>query len=331
MKTFVQLHPEFKTKPFYMGSFSYGGHYMPTTAQMIVRRNQGDINFAGFVVGNPWTWAPDNNLGVFEQYYGFGLLPKPTYDDFLAHECWKCDSGLESELSKKTKHHCYRLMDEVMDQLFPGGETGAPNASDPGYDEMALSFPVCTSEVQRMSALKWLPFGKKFMSRLLARHTYQPCLGNPMNHNYAVTYLNRPDVQRAIHVAGRVKWKDCSDAVSWQYSMKSQNDNVVPVYRDLVANGGGIRMMIYSGTVDANCPLPGLQRWIWNQNLTVTENWVPWVVKGQSAGFTTKFEAPNGTGGYRITTVTGAGHMAALTKPVEAKYMMQKWLSGEWS
>mmetsp|Transcript_79520 Transcript_79520/g.199982 ORF Transcript_79520/g.199982 Transcript_79520/m.199982 type:complete len:546 (+) Transcript_79520:84-1721(+) len=329
MKTFVGLHPEFKVRPFYMASSSYGGHYMPVTAQTIIKSNKGEINFAGFTVGNPWTWAPDNNFGVYEKWYGYGLLPKPEYDEFMSKECWKIESSLEDELPEKTIDYCYKQSDAWWELLFPGGEEGVPNSTAPGYDEMGLSFPVCTSEVQRRSALRWLPIGRKFVSRILARSTYQPCLGNPMNNNYAVTYLNRPDVQRAIHVEGRVKWEDCSDPVTDRYSEESNNANMVPVYRELVSHGG-VRVMIFSGTADSNCPLQGLQRWIWDQNYTVTENWVPYAVDGQSGGFTTKFEAPNG-GGYRVTTVNGAGHMVSMTKPAEAKYIMRKWLSGEWS
>lgn len=58
------------SNPFHISSESYGGHYMPQLAEEIVRRNEvgaavgsaPHINFAGFMVGNPYTDASSNQV-----------------------------------------------------------------------------------------------------------------------------------------------------------------------------------------------------------------------------------------------------------------------------
>lgn len=55
---------------FHISSESYGGHYMPELAEEILKRNDQAridqsvpvINFAGFLVGNPYTDARSNEV-----------------------------------------------------------------------------------------------------------------------------------------------------------------------------------------------------------------------------------------------------------------------------
>merc|ERR1719409_2363576 len=63
VKGFAKRFPQYKARPFYITSESYGGHYMPTLARQIVRNNKGEANFKGFAVGNPLTYMPYRNYG----------------------------------------------------------------------------------------------------------------------------------------------------------------------------------------------------------------------------------------------------------------------------
>jgi len=327
VKKFVALHPQFKSRPFYLTAESYGGHYLPTTALHIVKHNQGEVNFQGFAVGNPLSYDVYNNYGQFEKWYNFGLLPRPKYDEFMARQCYKMDTAEERDVPEEYVDYCNDQTEAWFRQLFPGVEKIATR-SDPGYDPYALSFDVCTREDLAKAELSWRPFGKK-LAGVLAQSQYKPCAGNPINHNYGSEYLNREDVQAAIHVRGHPQWLECSDNVSNLYAVESQQASMVPVYRELVEHGG-LRIMIYSGTADSICPLQGLQRWIWSQNYSIAEDWVPYVVGGQSGGFTTKLTAAGG-GGIRVTTVTGAGHMVPSTKPEAAAHVLRQFLSGAWA
>ena len=62
LKGFYDIFPALKSKPLYLTSESYGGHYLPTLAQEIVK--QADLpNFKGFAVGNPLTYMPYRDYG----------------------------------------------------------------------------------------------------------------------------------------------------------------------------------------------------------------------------------------------------------------------------
>jgi len=328
IKEFVAQHPEYKTRPFYLTAESYGGHYLPATALHVVKNNKGEVNFKGFAVGNPLTDEVYTNYGMFSKWYNFGLLSKPKFDKFMQNGCYKLGTAQQGDVAMDVLENCENQEEEWFSELFPGVEK-ISNASEPGFDPYALSFNVCSGKELVKFELKWLKFGRNFASRMLARYTYQPCMGNPINHNFVTGYLNRADVQKAIHVIGNPTWEECSDPVGEQYSDQSVTSSMVPVYRELVANGT-LNIMIYSGTDDSICPLQGLQQWIWDQGYNVTEDWVPYAVDGQSGGFTSRFTAANGAG-YRVTTVNGAGHMVPSTQPERGVYIMKQFLSGEWS
>lgn len=63
--------------PFYLTSESYGGHYLPTLARVLVEN--GGVNFKGFAVGNPLTYMPYRNYGQFGTFYYHMLLPQPLW------------------------------------------------------------------------------------------------------------------------------------------------------------------------------------------------------------------------------------------------------------
>jgi len=58
---FLEKFPQYKGRDFYLISESYGGHYLPTLAKVIVEN--GGVNFKGFAVGNPLTYMPYRNFG----------------------------------------------------------------------------------------------------------------------------------------------------------------------------------------------------------------------------------------------------------------------------
>jgi carboxypeptidase C (cathepsin A) len=96
---FFNKYPHFNHTSLYITSESYGGHYMPTWADAIIKYNdaqeysQHRINFKGFAVGNPYT---DYYSGVgaqmetywvnnyYQNLYGINISPM----DVLTH--FKC-------------------------------------------------------------------------------------------------------------------------------------------------------------------------------------------------------------------------------------------------
>ncbi len=62
VKAFFERFSALKSNAFFIASESYGGHYMPTLAQALVK-NGGVPNFKGMMVGNPLTYMPYRNFG----------------------------------------------------------------------------------------------------------------------------------------------------------------------------------------------------------------------------------------------------------------------------
>merc|ERR1712087_722479 len=158
------------------------------------------------------------------------------------------------------------------------------------------------------------------MARMNARNKYEPC-----SQDWAAAYLNRPDVQKAIHVKGNVTWHMCSNHILHSWNMTEKYQSMVPIYHELIANSS-LRIMIYSGDDDSVCSTQSSQRWIWSTGYNNTEKWHPYMLDGQVAGYTTNFTSSAG-GGFRFTTVHGAGHMVPATQPRRAAYVLRKFLA----
>jgi len=93
---FMLKFPEYKSRDFYLTSESYGGHYLPTLASVLV--SSGMPNFKGFAVGNPLTWMPFRDYGQYAQYANRQLVPKPMWDEVSARQ------GVRSRLGTAVPH-----------------------------------------------------------------------------------------------------------------------------------------------------------------------------------------------------------------------------------
>jgi carboxypeptidase C (cathepsin A) len=133
--------------------------------------------------------------------------------------------------------------------------------------------------------------------------------------------LNRADVKTALHVRQNIKWEICSTVINENYHHNILS--MLPIYTNLLSNG--IRVMIYSGDVDASVPFTGTQYWTSRLQVAAPLSlWQPWTVNNQLAGFETIY--PND---FRFVTVRGAMHMVPQGRPEEAFVMISKWLNSE--
>ncbi|KAG1341810.1 putative Serine carboxypeptidase-like 18 [Cocos nucifera] len=85
----------------------------------------------------------------------------------------------------------------------------------------------------------------------------------------------------------------------------------------------GYRALVYSGDHDMLVPFVGTQAWIRSLNFSIVDDWRPWSVGGQVAGFTRTY-----SNNLTFATVKGAGHTAPEFRPKECLVMLQRWLSG---
>lgn len=307
---FLKLYPQLKSLPFWLASESYGGHYIPTFAREIQEHNAGDVDFKGMVIGNPLIWLPYVNYGMIGMWHAWSMIPEPAWHKYTSLECWWLDDSGKPVWNGMPVEHvreCNKLIDDF-EQLA--------NNVDP----YALGFPSCVASQSEQMLKRLAP---RIMARLQAKFKYIPCSGD-----YATAYLNKPEVQSALHVQGDVKWGECA---SINYSQDSVNSNIIPVLQELI-KGGGLRIMIMSGNVDSVCPTLGDQRWIWEKEAygcDFQSSFDPWKFKGQVAGYTVNFTNSKGDG-LRYATVMGAGHMIPMTQPERGYHLVHKFITEHW-
>jgi serine carboxypeptidase-like clade II len=157
---------------------------------------------------------------------------------------------------------------------------------------------------------------------------FEPCLDD-----YVSAYMNRHDVQDALHADTGYKmgrtWYSCSPTL--QYSQQSLLSSMLPVYQDLVSQTGkdALHIIVYSGDVDAIVPVTGTRLWIDALGLPEKDgsNWRYWTSAGQQAGgFVVEYETGTPTN-FSFVTVRNAGHLVPETQQSRALMLFQAFLA----
>ncbi|CAB9498418.1 Carboxypeptidase Y homolog A [Seminavis robusta] len=321
IRQFLERFSERKSNQFYISSESYGGHYMPQLTMEIINRDTAkEINFQGMLVGNPYVDPFSNTVTQINAFYSHGLLAKPLFDQW-ATSCTLPDSFDTQE--------CQKLEEKMFKELY-----GKINP-------YALDYPVCVPEAAKTSRRRLDSETSSQAQKLLNYSTaggppflptedhYRPCSEQHLN-----SYLNRPDVQEALHVSHQVeKWYECSRIVD--YNSRDFSSSIIDQYKEVVqaAIDHDLQVFVFSGDDDSVCSTAGTQYWIWDLGWTAPPEklWQSWEVEKEVAGYATEFDLGASTKGkFTFVTVHGAGHEVPAYRPMEAFEMLRKVLDHEW-
>ncbi|CAO2832067.1 unnamed protein product [Amaranthus hypochondriacus] len=136
-------------------------------------------------------------------------------------------------------------------------------------------------------------------------------------------WANDVQVQASLHIRKDTKpyWIRCNKTLAYEKNVQSTFDYHQKLTQEF------INALIYSGDQDMKISYTGTLEWIEMLNVSTTENWRPWFVNGEVAGYTTKFSNDR----YHLTfaTVKGAGHTAPEYKRAESLAMLKKWFAKE--
>ncbi|XP_028105550.1 serine carboxypeptidase-like 40, partial [Camellia sinensis] len=107
---------------------------------------------------------------------------------------------------------------------------------------------------------------------------------DPCSDHYVYAYLNRADVQEALH-ANVTKlsydWEPCSQVIRrWGDSPST----IIPLLQELMANG--LRVWVFSGDVDGRIPVTSTKYSINKMKLHLKTPWHPWYLNGEVGGYT---------------------------------------------
>lgn len=296
-------HMNSTSRPLYLTGESYAGHYLPDLAARILLGNRMKmpfINLKGFADGNPLTDLHSNMYeGTWPTYWSHALISPKTHEGFVND----CKTFPEPN---KECNHWNQVASADMQFINP-------------YD---LYVPVCVSSEKKAIAKALAPYNKHLAAYAelplgtpggVADGEYDPCMDKHLTE-----YLNRKDVKEAIHARTDITWVECANL---NYSTTDVERSMVPFYEKFFENDD-LHIMIYSGDVDSVCPFLGSMYWIDNFKQKIVDEWKPYYLNKQVAGYVQKYEK------ITLATVRGAGHMVPQFKPAQAFELFKNYLDG---
>ncbi|CAN6926355.1 unnamed protein product [Brassica oleracea] len=149
-----------------------------------------------------------------------------------------------------------------------------------------------------------------------------PYVSNPSEHRMSVQsncWANDESVRRALHVEkGSIgEWLRCYREIPYKFDIRSS----VPYHKNNSIQG--YRSLIFSGDHDMYVPFLATQDWIRSLNYSIIDDWRPWMIHNQVAGYTRTY-ANNMT----FATVKASGH-TMVYKPEECSVMFERWINGQ--
>eukprot|EP00271_Cylindrocystis_brebissonii_P005901 TRINITY_DN1828_c0_g2_i1.p1 TRINITY_DN1828_c0_g2~~TRINITY_DN1828_c0_g2_i1.p1 ORF type:complete len:541 (-),score=78.31 TRINITY_DN1828_c0_g2_i1:157-1779(-) len=341
----LEKFPHYQGRDFFIAGESYGGHYVPYLAKELwdnMETNVPYIPFKGFAVGNPWTDPAVDYGAEVDFWYTRALISTEVYTN-LTQKCgvvdyWRDVPGSDC-LDYLTK--AYAEMGDInifhvyVDVCTPSTQV-AQNKAMLNMKFKNIQKAVMgrlasqRTEGQQLPALR----GRKMASTPLANAatpavtvgtTKYPWEYDPCAHFEAEIYLNRKDVQKALHANTTgltYPWMECSEVL--QFYEADSLASVVPIYRELLKTP--LRMTVFSGDVDSAIPTMGTRKWILELeqggHLNKTKSWDAWYLDQQVGGYTEQYN----NGLFNFVTVRNAGHMVPFMQPARAFEVFKAFL-----
>jgi len=301
VKGFLELYPDYNGRDTWFTGESYGGFYVPSLAAGILSDSSTQIykQFQGFMVGNPvfFCGTMGNITLQLNLYYWHGLV---SYGNKVA---WAQQGCVENQSSDP----CQQLWKTIQDQIgVIDQELKRSVPKQPSLDPDCLYQDFCTGN-GTLSYVATVPVD---------------CA--PLGDQVA-TYLNRQDVQQAIHAKGPngqapLKWSECTQRINYDIT----GESLVPKYANFQKQKPGVKVLVYSGDIDiATVPFAYTQPCLAELNAKNTQAWGPWFVNGQTAGYWEQFDS------YTYATVKGGGHEAPEYQPLSSFNMFERFMKSQ--
>ncbi|CAI9761189.1 unnamed protein product [Fraxinus pennsylvanica] len=289
--------PEFKNRDFYITGESYGGHYVPQLANLILQ-SKAKFNLKGIAIGNPLLEFNTDFNSRAEFFWSHGLISDATYEQFTK----VCNySQIRRQLQNgNLTPVCSHVINQVSAELGKFVDT---------YD---VTLDVCLSTASMQSEVR---------NHLKDKPKIDVCV-----EDETTMYLNRNEVQKALHarLVGVDQWTACSEVL--HYKMQDLEVPTIGILGSLVKSG--IRVLVYSGDQDSVLPLMGTRTLVnalaKELGLSTTVPYSPWYEGRQVAGWTQAY-------GYFLSfaTIRGASHKAPHSQPERSLVLFDSFVNGQ--
>ncbi|KAG0543371.1 hypothetical protein BDA96_02G184800 [Sorghum bicolor] len=310
LKKWFEEHPEFLSNPLYIGGDSYAGMIVPTVTSEIGLKIVGSepaMNLKGYLVGNPFTdFSNFDEPSKIPFAHRMALISDQMYEAY-EKSCRAGDSrhqSIQCTNSLNAIDECVKGISE-----FHVLEPNCAYASPYQYNVLKLK---TSSGVQKMQQLLDSTIEGLHLSEISTQ-----C--RTMLYTLSRLWANNATVREAlgIHKGTVPLWLRCNKGITYVKDIQSS----VKYHLDVTTKG--YRSLVYSGDHDMAVPYIGTQSWIRSLNFSVVDDWRPWYVDGQVAGYTTLY-----SNNLTFATVKGAGHTAPEYMPRQCLAMLSRWLAG---
>ncbi|KAK7263919.1 hypothetical protein RJT34_31518 [Clitoria ternatea] len=281
----LERFPEYKNRDLYIAGESYAGHYVPQLAHTILHHNKKAtktiINLKGILIGNAVINDETDSTGMYDYLASHAII-----SDKAAYALNKaCDISSDNITSE-----CEAAVNEIQKDLDY-------------IDLYNIYAPTCKN------------------TDLTALPKKTGIVTDPCSENYVYAYLNRRDVQEALHAnvtSLKYDWEPCSNVIEkWVDS----SSTVLPFLHEFLKNS--LRVWIFSGDVDGRVPITSTKYSVNKMKLPIKTVWHPWFAHGEVAGYVEVYE-----GNLTLATVRDAGHQVPSYQPARALSLIKYFLDG---
>nr|XP_027113170.1 serine carboxypeptidase 1-like isoform X1 [Coffea arabica] len=327
-----ELYPEFLSNPFYIVGESYAGVYVPTLSYEVAKGIDEGVkpvlNFKGYMVGNGVTDDEFDGNALVPFAHGMGLISDDLYKEVIS-ECRgnyynPASDSCESKLEKVDEDLEGLNIYDILEPCYHGPAT---IKMVNGNTKLPVSFRML-GETERPLPVRTRMFGRAWPLRSPVRDGLVPTWPQLLkttsvlctNDEVATAWLNNEVVRQAIHAESvnvADTWELCTGRIQFHHDAGS----MIKYHKNLTSKG--YQALIFSGDHDMCVPFTGSQAWTRSVGYKIVDEWRPWIVNDQVAGFLQGYD-------YNLTfiTIKGAGHTVAEYKPREALEFYTRWLDG---
>jgi serine carboxypeptidase-like clade 1 len=356
MADFFEKFPQLKANGFFIVGESYAGIYVPTLAEAIIKATKSGTwagaELKGIAAGNG---CSGNEIGICGSgpqgtaYEWLYLLQTGFIENSLKLQINQaCDfQGALKQQEGALSAKCIQLLTQASAQiqnvnLYDVYGDCVSDSGCPANHEATLK-PKSKVPLHNTFAAQYLaaaPSGpgadKGYMSPRVIPNGPVACIDSKT----ASSYLNQPNVMKAIHVEPPTGncWSVCGTAPGWSYNSTRAN---LPrdTYPLLVAN---IKVVVYNGDWDACVPFTDNEGWTSgmakSMGLPTAKEWHPWKytsasgAENQVAGYAVEYDVSGvgeGKGTFEFITVKGGRHEVPESAPAQAFEMITRLTNGK--
>lgn len=307
LRNWLIEHPQYLSVPLFIGGDSYAGLYVPLITKKVIEGNTEKLepymNIKGYLVGSPMT---DKFIDM-NSFVDFAHRLAIISDEIYENAKKSCNGDYVT--ADPTNTACIAAVAAILKCVKPlnAKDILKPNCDLSSSDRRGNMCPRSLEE----NAPKFL------VSQTTVLRPWCTTFG--LTHTNA--FGNDERVREALHIRKGTKgyWMRCNSSLLYNHDVLS----VVSVHKEL--SKLNLKVLVESGDHDLNIPYVGTLKWIKSLDLSLNEEWRPWFVDDQVAGYTTRYTEKEG---YRLTfaTVKGAGHPAPEFNRKECYDLFDRWI-----